>query len=176
TSNKFWEIVIEGASHTVRFGRIGTSGQAKTKSFGSSAAAADDADQLVREKVKKGYGEVTASVGAPPKPVAARIPAKTQPAVRTTLNAPRGKRPIVLTFAGARLEIDGVPEELASPAEAKRRLDAIVRERLKEGYTLGAVDIDADEAPEEEEYVHVDDEPEAEEPTVEVDQHRRFLV
>jgi len=57
-SNKYWEIVVSGAEHTVRFGRIGTDGQAKTKSFGSTAEAEGDAAKLVREKLRKGYVEV----------------------------------------------------------------------------------------------------------------------
>ena len=34
-SEKFWQINIEGCSHTVTFGRIGTKGQSKTKTFAS---------------------------------------------------------------------------------------------------------------------------------------------
>jgi DNA ligase-1 len=55
TSAKFWEIEIAGATHTVRFGRIGTAGQAKTKAFASEQAARADAEVLVAEKVRKGY-------------------------------------------------------------------------------------------------------------------------
>ena len=39
TSNKFWEIALEEASFTVRFGRIGTSGQVQQKTFGSAEEA-----------------------------------------------------------------------------------------------------------------------------------------
>ena len=35
-SEKFWQIDIDGNSHTVTFGRIGTKGQSKTKSFASA--------------------------------------------------------------------------------------------------------------------------------------------
>ena len=58
SSNKFWEIRVEGESHTVRFGKIGTDGQTKTKDFESVAAARTDADKLIAEKTKKGYEEV----------------------------------------------------------------------------------------------------------------------
>jgi len=58
SSNKFWEIRVEGESHTVRFGKIGTDGQTKTKEFESAAAARSDADKLIAEKTKKGYEEV----------------------------------------------------------------------------------------------------------------------
>ncbi|HKS16192.1 MAG TPA: WGR domain-containing protein, partial [Planctomycetota bacterium] len=57
TSSKFWEISVEGARTTVRFGRIGTPGQSLTKEFGSPADATRDADRLIREKVGKGYKE-----------------------------------------------------------------------------------------------------------------------
>jgi predicted DNA-binding WGR domain protein len=56
-SEKFWEIEVSGASHTVRYGKIGTAGQAKTKSFASEQDARRDADKLIAEKTKKGYAE-----------------------------------------------------------------------------------------------------------------------
>ena len=58
TSSKFWEIRVEGDSHTVRFGKIGTDGQTKTKEFASAAEAKADAVKLIAEKTKKGYEEV----------------------------------------------------------------------------------------------------------------------
>jgi len=63
-SNKFWEVTLDGNAHTVRYGKIGTPGQEKTKSFGSEAAAQKDAEKLIAEKTKKGYVEVTAAAGA----------------------------------------------------------------------------------------------------------------
>ncbi|MFO0599887.1 MAG: WGR domain-containing protein [Myxococcaceae bacterium] len=62
-SNKFWEITVDGNSHTVRYGKIGTPGQEKAKSFGSPAAAQSDADKLIKEKTGKGYAEVAAAGG-----------------------------------------------------------------------------------------------------------------
>lgn len=55
---KFWEIEVAGTSHTVRYGKIGTDGQSKTKDFASAALAQTDADKLITEKTKKGYEEV----------------------------------------------------------------------------------------------------------------------
>lgn len=55
SSQKFWEIAVNGSTHTVRFGRIGAAGQTKTKSFSSEEAARDDAFKLIAEKRKKGY-------------------------------------------------------------------------------------------------------------------------
>lgn len=57
SSSKFWEIRVEGSSHTVRYGKIGTDGQTKTKEFDSAADARKDADKLIAEKTKKGYEE-----------------------------------------------------------------------------------------------------------------------
>lgn len=55
TSNKLWEAHLSGSELTVRFGRIGTSGQVKTRSFVSPAAAARERDTLVASKLNKGY-------------------------------------------------------------------------------------------------------------------------
>jgi DNA ligase-1 len=54
-SNKFWEIVVNGAEVTVRYGRIGLQGQTNVKSFPDEAAAAKHAEKLVAEKTAKGY-------------------------------------------------------------------------------------------------------------------------
>jgi predicted DNA-binding WGR domain protein len=42
---------------TVRFGRIGSDGQAKSKEFASEELAQRHADELIEEKVAKGYRE-----------------------------------------------------------------------------------------------------------------------
>jgi predicted DNA-binding WGR domain protein len=57
SSQKFWEIALAGTSFTVRFGRIGTAGQSQTKSFADEAKAKREAENLIAEKVKKGYVE-----------------------------------------------------------------------------------------------------------------------
>ncbi|AWH84230.1 hypothetical protein HYN59_03485 [Flavobacterium album] len=57
TSDKFWQIEVTGNSHTVTFGRSGTSGQAKTKDFDTDEACLADAEKLIKEKIKKGYSE-----------------------------------------------------------------------------------------------------------------------
>ena len=61
-SKKFWEIAVEGAAVTVRYGRIGTDGQTKAKDHGSPAVAAKEAAKLVAEKTKKGYVESASAV------------------------------------------------------------------------------------------------------------------
>lgn len=39
SSNKFWEVTVSGNTLTVRFGRIGTAGQEKSKTFANPALA-----------------------------------------------------------------------------------------------------------------------------------------
>jgi predicted DNA-binding WGR domain protein len=56
-SQKFWEITIAGAAFTVRFGRLGTAGQAQTKTFEDESKARREAENLIREKLRKGYVE-----------------------------------------------------------------------------------------------------------------------
>jgi predicted DNA-binding WGR domain protein/cell wall assembly regulator SMI1 len=54
---KFWAIKLDGASFTVKYGKIGTEGQEKTKDFDDEDAAKNEYDKLVAEKTKKGYEE-----------------------------------------------------------------------------------------------------------------------
>jgi predicted DNA-binding WGR domain protein len=57
TSNKFWEIKLEGTTVRTRYGKIGTGGQTTVKDFDSSEKANKEYDKLVNEKTKKGYEE-----------------------------------------------------------------------------------------------------------------------
>lgn len=65
TSNKFWEVKVEGEQQIVRYGKIGTEGQVKEKDFDSAAEAKADTKKLIAEKTGKGYREVG---GTPPPP------------------------------------------------------------------------------------------------------------
>ena len=56
-SSKFWNIQLDGSSHTVTYGRIGSAGQSATKEFGSEELARKDAEKLIKEKLAKGYLE-----------------------------------------------------------------------------------------------------------------------
>ena len=58
SSDKFWNIELSGNEHTVQYGRSGTDGQTKTKSFGDEAEAEKSFEKLIAQKVKKGYVEV----------------------------------------------------------------------------------------------------------------------
>ena len=56
-SRKFWEITLSGNQHTVSFGRLGTRGQTKTKTFPDAGQAKRDSERLIRSKLAKGYSE-----------------------------------------------------------------------------------------------------------------------
>ncbi len=58
SSDKFWEVRTQGAEVTVRYGRSGSAGQTKVKTFADEAAAARHAEKLIEEKTAKGYREV----------------------------------------------------------------------------------------------------------------------
>ena len=90
TSEKFWEVGVEGSSFTVRFGRIGTNGQTQTKTFPSDAKALAEADKLVAEKTKKGYVEVGSSAAPAPAASATKkaSPAPAAPSPKPASPAP----------------------------------------------------------------------------------------
>jgi predicted DNA-binding WGR domain protein len=56
-SRKFWEISTSNNSFTVRFGRLGTTGQSQTKSFNDDSSAKREAESLIAQKLNKGYVE-----------------------------------------------------------------------------------------------------------------------
>jgi len=59
SSSKFWAIERDARTVTVTFGRIGSKGQEKAKSFASEEAAAGEEAKLIAEKLRKGYREAT---------------------------------------------------------------------------------------------------------------------
>jgi predicted DNA-binding WGR domain protein len=56
-SSKFWEVSVDDKEVAVRFGRIGSTGQTRTKTFATRAAAKTYAEKLIAEKTGKGYQE-----------------------------------------------------------------------------------------------------------------------
>ncbi|NRF72238.1 DUF4132 domain-containing protein [Aquincola sp. S2] len=119
SSSKFWEIELDGVDVTVRFGRIGTQGQTKTKSFGSDAAARTEHDKLVKEKTGKGYAEVVPAPGA--KLAAVSAPAEDADA-STPVSASVARPSPARTPPAAAAGPAAVP---ASPATAKPASAAI---------------------------------------------------
>ena len=57
-SAKFWQVEVMGSEVTTRWGRLGASGQSKTKSFDSADDAHNEAKKQIKSKTKKGYIEV----------------------------------------------------------------------------------------------------------------------
>ncbi len=73
SSSKFWEVTVSGNRLTVRFGRIGSAGQEKSKTFAAPALAQKEQDKLIAEKQSKGYKEVGPPSSAKDGPRAAAI-------------------------------------------------------------------------------------------------------
>jgi predicted DNA-binding WGR domain protein len=65
-SAKFWKITVESNTHTVTYGKIGTDGQSKTKTFESAEKALQEAQKLIKAKTKKGYHTVAKEALDPP--------------------------------------------------------------------------------------------------------------
>ena len=62
-SSKFWEVRVQGTSVDVRYGKIGTKGQALDKEFADEGAARKHAERLCLEKQREGYLLVANSEG-----------------------------------------------------------------------------------------------------------------
>jgi uncharacterized protein (TIGR02996 family) len=114
-SAKFWSIDLQGNRFTVRFGKIGTTGQTQTKEFASDAQARAEHDKIVAEKIKKGYVEaggtaVPAPVAAPATPRAAtkrpKATSPTPPPAVTPGPATAGAATLDGLLAAARAEPD----------------------------------------------------------------------
>ncbi|HSE96723.1 MAG TPA: WGR domain-containing protein [Blastocatellia bacterium] len=54
-SHKFYEVLINGAEVSIRYGRIGDQGQTKVTKYADEAKARADAEKKVNEKLRKGY-------------------------------------------------------------------------------------------------------------------------
>ncbi|HEX4456169.1 MAG TPA: WGR domain-containing protein [Kofleriaceae bacterium] len=64
SSNKFWEIKLDGKAFTTSYGKIGSAGQTTIKTWKDAAQAQVEYDKLVAEKTKKGYELVGGKAGA----------------------------------------------------------------------------------------------------------------
>jgi predicted DNA-binding WGR domain protein len=58
TSNKFWEITLQGSKYTTRWGRIGTDGSVTVKEWGSDYEARCEYRKIIDSKLAKGYREI----------------------------------------------------------------------------------------------------------------------
>ena len=55
SSNKFWEITLDGSSFSTKYGRIGSDGQETVKDWDDEDKAKIEYDKIVAKKVKEGY-------------------------------------------------------------------------------------------------------------------------
>jgi len=101
-SAKFWKISVRGKTQTVNYGRLGTTGQKKTKQFETPAAAKQASEKLIEAKKKKGY----VSAGKPQ--------AETKRATRTKTSTP-AKRP-----SGKSAATKSTPKSASQRAKASR--------------------------------------------------------
>ncbi|WP_440098283.1 WGR domain-containing protein [Streptosporangium sp. H16] len=62
SSHKFYEVVVDGTEVTIRYGRIGESGQSKASAFASAAKAEAAAAKKINEKVRRGYAPAVQGV------------------------------------------------------------------------------------------------------------------
>jgi len=111
SSSKFWAIERDARTVTVTFGRIGSKGQEKAKSFASEEAAAGEEAKLIAEKLRKGYREATggqtAKAAAPAKKQTSPGPASARGTKRD--EPPSVGRDLFFTdpFALTRVAADG---------------------------------------------------------------------
>ncbi|TAG25648.1 MAG: DUF4132 domain-containing protein [Burkholderiales bacterium] len=124
-SSKFWEVEVSGSELTVRFGRIGTAGQSKAKSFDDAVAATKERDKLIKEKTGKGYALISSSPASPSMPAAAVTPAKlakpvtSNPSTSSAAPAPLPKAAIAQTPAAIPEQAnEGIATETASKASS----------------------------------------------------------
>ena len=72
TSNKFWEVEVDGKTLNITFGKIGSNGQSKPKDFATPEKAKAEMEKLIKEKTGKGYVEVGGKVVKAIKPAATK--------------------------------------------------------------------------------------------------------
>ena len=160
SSNKFWEIKLDGASFTTTYGKIGTPGQTTLKQWKDAAEAKKEYEKLVHEKTKKGYALVgdgddadddEEEDEAPPVKKAAPAPAaKPAPAPAAKAGARyfefsegTSNKFWEITLAGTDVKTRygkiGTPgqqtlKEFGDAGAAKKEFDKLVHEKTKKGY------------------------------------------
>ncbi len=85
-SHKFYEVTVDGAKLTIRFGRIGDNGQVQVKELPSEEKARAEATKKLAEKAKKGYA--AAVIGQTAKRCTTRREITSQKAAVGTTSAP----------------------------------------------------------------------------------------
>ena len=125
TSDKFWEVEVVGTTMTVTFGRIGTQGTAKDKTFSSKAEAEKEATKLIGEKTKKGYQAATSGKPAPSKATSGKpapskaTSGKPAPSKATSSKAASSKAAAPTTKPADKAKAAVKAKAAPEPAEAK---------------------------------------------------------
>jgi predicted DNA-binding WGR domain protein len=160
SSNKFWDVRIEGTSVVTTYGRIGTDGQSTMKDYDSEEQAQKEYDKLIASKTKKGYALVGGAAAAPagakkekaaPKAAAPKAAAP-KPAATTSTGAQRYEFSegtsnkfweiriegcnVITTYGKIGTDGQSTVKEYGSPAEAKKEHDKLVASKTKKGYEL----------------------------------------
>ncbi len=153
SSNKFWEIKLDGSSFTTTYGKIGASGATTIKTWKDAAQAKLEYDKLVADKTKKGY----ALVGGKAAPKTAAAPAKAAKPAKPAKQPANGKRYFELVDGSSskfwEAGVDGttlktrhgkigatgqiVIKEFSSKPDATAAMDKLVAEKTKKGYVEG---------------------------------------
>lgn len=85
-SHKFYEVDITGLTLTIKYGRIGDSGQSQVKAFPTFDKAKAEAEKKIREKKGKGYAAATK--GERKKRAVTRRPVESRPPPPSSKHAP----------------------------------------------------------------------------------------
>ncbi len=123
TSSKFWEPELKGNTFIVTFGRIGTAGQRREKSFPDEAGARKEYEKKVAEKQREGYREVTEGAAAeaapapPPTPKKAELPRR----VPVASPAPESLNAAAEALAALRARLGWRSWEVTTRARRARR-------------------------------------------------------
>ncbi|WP_088893863.1 DUF1963 domain-containing protein [Leptolyngbya ohadii] len=64
-SHKFYEVGVNGTAVTIRYGRIGTTGQSSNSTYATPEKAQAEATKKINEKLRKGYVQVSPSGDRP---------------------------------------------------------------------------------------------------------------
>ncbi|MGH1342070.1 MAG: WGR domain-containing protein [Nannocystales bacterium] len=133
-SSKFWRAKTEGSDLIVNYGRIGTDGQTKTKSFGDAGGALAELEKGAGSKRKKGYADTAGAAAIADAPVLVEEDTE-GPAAPVSLEMTQNGRTIAVT-----LRVDGgalhteVVERYAGESEASAGLRRIQQALVDEGY------------------------------------------
>ncbi|HEX6343053.1 DUF4132 domain-containing protein [Umezawaea sp.] len=101
SSEKFWEASCEDTAVTVRWGRLGTTGQTKRKEFADVAAAEAFLSAQAAGKLRKGYREIGAPTAVEPTAAStAAVPSSAEPAVAAPV-VPASAKPAAASTSAA---------------------------------------------------------------------------